>query len=304
MGRMTIVTAALGLVAAQLATAGEVSTPDEVFVGHAPDWTVSPAIFETDGSRSSNVMLTQATYAEGGAPTWALVAPYVWAPMMDGTVGVNGNTSNVNLSFSDLLDLIPDLNGAAMGHVEAGRGNGGFLLEALLLELSPTRRGPLGGRTTVTSELTVIEALGTLRLIGNAPGTPPSEFSLDVLGGLRYYDVTGGIRDNPIIGPTVVDEQSENWVDLVVGARTGVALTENLGGFVRGDIAGFGIGTSSQFTWNLTAGFKYACVSHPGWSAILGYRVLDIDETKYSGAERFVFDVRIHGPILALTYEF
>lgn len=293
----------LAVTVAQIAAAGQVSSPDDVFIGTTADWTVASAA-SSRGGASSNVALTQAG-GSGGSPTWALAAPYVWLPMADGTVGANGNTANVNLSFSDLLDLLPDLNGALMGHVEVGKGPRGLLFDALFLELSPSRRGPLGGKIQTTNEMSVIEALGTLRLIGAAPGEgPPSDFAFDILGGLRYYDVNGEIRVVPLIGPIVTNAQSENWVDIVLGARAGVVFTESLSGFVRGDIAGFGIGTSSQFTWNLQAGFEYTCASHPGWSAALGYKILDIDEVKYSGAERFVFDVRLHGPFVALTYRF
>lgn len=285
--------------AIESARAGELSPPERVFAVTTADWTST-----ADGNRSSDILLTQ---AGGGSasPTWALVAPYVWAPMMDGTLGVNGNTANVNLSFSDLLDLVPDLNGAAMGHVEVGRGPRGLILDALFLELSPTRRAPLGGKVTTSVEMTLIEMLGTLRLIGNAPGEGPrSDLTFDLLGGLRYYDVAGEITDRPVLGPNITRSQNENWVDLVIGGRADVALTQNLGGFVRGDVGGFGIGTSSKLTWNVQGGFEYACTNFPGWSGILGYRVLDIDEVKYSGAQRFIFNMRIHGPFVALNYRF
>jgi hypothetical protein len=225
--------------------------------------------------------------------------------MLDGTMGVNGVTADVNMSFSDLLDLLSDLNGAAMGHVEVGKGPTGLILDAMFLELSPTRRGPLGGKINTSLEMTVIEIMGTLRVLGNAPGEGPrSDLTFDLLGGLRYYDVAGEITDRPVIGPSVTRSQNENWVDLVIGGRSDVALTQNLGGFVRGDVGGFGIGTSSKLAWNVQGGFEYFCTNFPGWSGVLGYRVLDIDEVKYSGAERFVFNMRIHGPFIALNYRF
>jgi len=300
MDRVSLLAAiAAAFITVHSASAGDLTAPDRVFSVSTADWTAAAG-----ESGSSNILLTQAG-GGGASPTWALVAPYVWLPMADGTVGANGDTANVNLSFSDLLDLLPDLNGAAMGHVEVGKGSRGLLVDALFLELSPTRRGPLGDKITITTEMTVIEGLGTLRLLGNAPGEgPPSSFSFDVLGGFRYYDVSGEIRRRPVLGPAVSESQAENWVDLVVGARTSVRLSENIVGFARGDIGGFGIGTSSDLAWNFQTGLEYACVTYPGWSAALGYKILDIDEVKYSGAERFIFDVRLHGPFAALTYRF
>lgn len=292
--------AALIVVSINLGPAAAATTPERVFSATTADWAAA-----ADGDGAAEILLTQTGGNTGAAPTWATVAPYVWAPMMDGTIGVNGDTATVNVSFSDLLDLVPDLNGAAMGHVEVGRGSGGILLDALFLEIAPTRRGPLGGKTSTEIEMTLIEALGTLRLFGNAPGEgPPSDVAFDLLGGLRYYDVAGEITDRPLIGPSVTRSQNENWVDLVIGARSEVALSQNLGGFVRGDVGGFGIGTSSRFTWNIQGGFEFACTDFPGWSGVLGYRVLDIDAVKYSGAQRFIFDMRIHGPFVALNYRF
>lgn len=290
---------AVAFTVCRFGTAAEVVPAGDVFGGTTADWA-------TAGSRpsSANLLLTQSS-SGSASPTWALLAPYLWAPMMDGTVGANGNTANVNLSFSELIDLLPDLNGAAMGHVEVGKGSRGLLLDALVLQVTPTERGPLGGTIDVETNLTVIEALGTLRVLGTAPGEgAPSDVAFDVLGGIRYYDVMGGVTIHPALGPVVSSEQTENWVDLVIGCRTAIALTDSLDGFVRGDIGGFGIGTSSRFAWNLTAGFEYACISHPGWSALLGYRIFDVDQVKYSGAERFVFDVRLHGPFMALAYRF
>lgn len=242
----------------------------------------------------------------GDEQTWVLVAPYLWAPAMKGTIGAGGNLANVDLTLSDLIDLIEDdLNGAVMGHVEVGKGRRGLIFDTMIMQVSPTEPGPLGGTINIESNLTIFEALGMYRALDLDTGRQTlSRVHVDLLGGARYYQVQGGVTIIPVMGPTIVAEQSENWVDIVIGARGGVTLMPGLDGFVRADFGGFGIGTSSKLAWNLIAGIEYACASCPGSSLVLGYRVLDIDESKNSGTQQFVFDVKMQGPFLALAFRF
>lgn len=240
-----------------------------------------------------------------GSETWVLVAPYLWATATKGTVGARGQTAPVDVSLSDLVELIPDLNGAFMGHVEVGRGSTGLIFDGLLMQLSPSERGPAGGKITLDVGTTILESLGMVRIVDLQTASPSdSRFVVDLLGGARYYQVQNGIRIDPLVGPTVRADMTKDWVDVVVGARTAMTLTTGLEGFVRGDIGGFGFGTSSTLAWNLTTGVEYACPALPGSSLILGYRVLDIDETQESRANRFVYDVTMHGPFTALAYRF
>ncbi len=242
----------------------------------------------------------------GDDQTWVVVAPYLWAPAMKGTVGAGGNLANVDLTLSDLFDLIEDdLNGAVMGHVEVGKGPRGLIFDTLIMQVSPTEPGPLGGTVSIESNLTIFEVLGMYRVLDMNTGRQTlSRVKFDLLGGARYYQVQGGVTIIPVQGPTIVAEQSENWVDLVVGARGAVTIVDGLDAFLRADFAGFGIGTSSKLAWHLVAGVEYACGFCPGSSLLLGYKLLDIDESKYSGAQQFVFDVKLQGPFLALAFRF
>ncbi|QDT53590.1 hypothetical protein Pan44_16120 [Caulifigura coniformis] len=237
--------------------------------------------------------------------TWVLVAPYVWATAQNGTIGARGRTVPIDLSLAELVDLIPDLNGAAMGHLEVGKGNAGLVFDALLMQIETSDRLPGGGRFSYETSSTILESLGMLRVVDvpNAEG-PGSFVTVDLLGGARYYQVENDLRITPAGGATVQADMTKDWVDLVVGARTEVAITSELSGFLRADFGGFGIGTSSDLAWNLTTGAEYACSALPGSSLVLGYRILSIDETQKSGANRFVYDVTLHGPFTAIAFRF
>ncbi len=286
------------------------------FAGDAGDGLVGsnspPRIISSDGGHIHDGGDIQLVQHSGAIPqsvedsqTWVVVAPYLWAPAVKGTVGALGTKQNVDLTLSELIDLIPDLNGAFMGHVEVGKGPRGLIVDAMIMEVSPTERGPLGGKVTVESNTTILEFLGMYRVVDlGTSGDSAPPVRVDVLGGVRYYDVETGLTVKPLQGPTVAIEQAENWVDLVVGARGAVTLVQGLDAFLRADVGGFGIGTSSKLAWNLVTGVEYACAAWPGSSLLLGYKVLDIDESKYSGVQHFVFDVKLQGPFLALGFRF
>jgi hypothetical protein len=241
---------------------------------------------------------------ESTSGTWVLVAPYVWATAQHGTIGAAGRTAPVDLSLADLVELIPDLNGAAMGHVEVGKGKFGLIFDAMLMKVEPSENLPGGGEIDIESSSTILESLAMLRVVDVPDEDAGSFVTVDLLSGLRYYQVQNAFRLDPVVGPTIAADISKDWVDLLVGARTAVAITSELSGFLRADFAGFGIGTSSDLTWNLTTGAEYACPSLPGSSLVLGYRILSIDETQGQGTDRFIYDVTLQGPFTAIAFRF
>ncbi len=276
----------------------------------APSRAGAPAIrlagVDSAGSRSTVVQVGMTPVTSDSDETWVLVAPYVWTPAMKGTIGARGVTAPIDVSLSDLYDILfDDLNGAAMAHVEVGKGNFGLIFDALLMEIHPSQRGPLGGQIKLDVGATILESMAMARLVDmETEAGPNGRFTVDVLGGARYYQVQNAIRINPPIGPTVQADLSKDWVDLVFGARTSVTVLPGLDGFLRADFGGFGIGTSSKFTWNLIAGTSWELPNHPGTSMVLGYRILDINETQQSGPQEFEFDVKMHGPFAALSFAF
>jgi hypothetical protein len=237
--------------------------------------------------------------------TWVLVAPYVWAPAQHGRIGARGVSAPIDVSLADLIDLIPDLNGAFMAHVEVGKGNKGLIFDSMLMKVEPSERGPNGAVFTLETSSTILETLAMYRMINiETDAATGSHWMVDLLGGARYYQVQNGIRINPPIGPTVQADLSKDWVDLVFGARTMVTVVPGIDGFLRADFGGFGIGTSSDLAWNLTTGIEYACESHPGTSLVLGYRILDISETQKSGPQQFLYNVKMQGPFMAIAFRF
>ena len=115
----------------------------------------------------------------------------------------------------------------------------------------------------------------------------------DVSLGGRYFYLNNEI-DFPMLNDV---DGSTDFVDLTIGGRYGMELTERLGFVLEGDVGGFDIGSSSQFAWN-ALGVAFYDVGKRG-RVLAGYRDLDADRDK--GGSTGV-EMAVHGPVLG--YEF
>lgn len=99
-------------------------------------------------------------------------------------------------------------------------------------------------------------------------------------------------------GGKITEETSTWWVDPLVGARVAVELRRPLSFVVNGNIGGFGIGSASEFSWEVMGAFTWSLGDN--LTAALGYRALDL--RKANGD--LEIDMLMHGPILGLIYHF
>jgi hypothetical protein len=231
-----------------------------------------------------------------------IVIPYFWLASLDGDTTVKGVKSSVNLSGSDLLDML-DYGGEV--HVEAWKGRWGIFLDPTFLKLSADGHvnRPLVGRIDVDVDLKEwLVEFGGLYTLGKWPiGANGKRLSLDLLGGGRYWYMKGKLNaDIPLLGLSRRVEQSKDWIDPIVGARLRADLSNKLSLAVRGDIGGFSVG--SDFTWNASAIFGYQFSQTV--SAWLGYRGLGVDYESGSGFSKFKYDVIMQGPIVGLGFRF
>lgn len=235
---------------------------------------------------------------------WWVVAPYVWIPGIKGQITTFGVQQNISIDTSDVLSHLHDANGALQLHLESGVGQYGLIVDTNIIRMSQTRSFT-GGALDFDLQQTLLEVLGMYRMLEvPSEGMQKQSASVDLLGGARYYNFTNGLNvtfTDPTI-PTVPLGQSASWVDLVVGVRGRAPITQGLDGFLRADIGGFGIGTSSTFAWNLIAGLDWHPTDH--LSFLAGYRVLDIDESQGSGTAEFAFNAKMQGPFIAFALRY
>jgi hypothetical protein len=264
--------------------------------GLAPVPMVQPAPMPAAQAAPPATALTTPTPAECLGQCegpWTVVAPYAWIFGMQGNVGAGFRSVPVDLSVGDALSQVDKLKGAAQLHVETGYGKYGLLVDLTYLKIQP-----LDGLVTVESRSTILELLGIYRVIDT--GRAPGGVTLDMLGGVRWYRFTNSIQGN-VFG-LLSAERSSSWTDLVIGARVGVQVTENLGLFARGDLGGYGIGDSSDKAINWTIGYEYHCSENV--SFLGGWRSLQIDREVGSGRERSLIDATLAGPFVAFALRF
>jgi hypothetical protein len=226
--------------------------------------------------------------------------PYVFAAAMDGRVGVRGVTSDVDASFSDIVD---DLNSGFMGFFTASKGPWTFGLEAVYMKLSDegskSVSGPFGqvtvdGALNVTSKLYVYQGSVAYRVLDNTT-------AIDMVGALRITMLDTDARvvlstDPAIIFPGGVTSasDSDSWTDAVVGVRALHPLNKQWSLLGYADVGGGGSDLTYQFmigaNWDFSSNFN----------AKVGYRQLYWDYKN----EGTIWDITASGPYLGLGMRF
>lgn len=215
---------------------------------------------------------------------------YLWALGMDGSMTVRGQEADVDIGFSDIFD---NLDLALSAHVEANKRDSrwGWFFDLYWADLGKEFEQVTG---EFDMQMAYVELAGDYDL--------SQDFQAFL--GLRYTSMDLTLEFDPEIPvppqiPTRVDG-SQSWTDLMVGGRWKADLGERWRFWVRGDLAGFGISSSSDLTWNVML-MGHVMISKR-FAFVFGYRWLDIDYVNED--DDFAMDVRQEGPVLAFNYSF
>lgn len=240
------------------------------------------------------------------------VAPYVWAAGLEGDVTFRNLKTDVDVSFSDILD---NLDIAALGHAELRKDRLSLFVDAIYLKMGadatvPVSIGPItrGIGVDAESEVIIGEFGAFYRVadwvLGDGEDVDRT-LSLEVLGGGRYvsleheFDLTLAL---PFLGATFsrTVTLSDDWIDPIVGLRAVGDLGHGFALRVRGDVGGFGVG--SDFTWNALGLIAYDVTDSVTVGA--GYRALYFDYDDGSGINAVAYDVTMHGPLFGAEFRF
>ena len=94
-------------------------------------------------------------------------------------------------------------------------------------------------------------------------------------------------------------DQSESWVEPLVGARIGLDLTDRFAIAGEANVGGFGVG--SDLAWNAQAFLGYRTILFGRQTTFaIGYRALHQD---YDHND-FEWDVTMHGPVIGTAVRF
>ncbi len=210
---------------------------------------------------------------------------YLWGVSMSGKVTSGPVSAPLDIRFSD---AVSDLEGIFTLHYEGAKGNWGIIADYSFLNLGPSAAIP-GTPVVLDVDMknTIAEVAGLYRFGPNNPW--------QLLAGYRTYqlDVTISGLPAPLPMPLVIDETIN---DFFVGGRYLREINDKWSFVGRADV---GAG-DSDLVWNVFAAFDYRFTKL--LSGIVGWKVLDYDVDRGSGAETFKYDMHHSGPLFALAF--
>jgi opacity protein-like surface antigen len=228
--------------------------------------------------------------------------PYFWMPDADFTGTMSGQSTDIKISFDDIIDNIDDLDLVVFsGRLEAWKGDWGLFVDGTYMdvEYDDSFTSPIGG-VDINMDIDdhILDFGATYKLYKVPLEENGSRMvTLAPLGGVRYHRLKQKANLNFVkIGG------AEEWVEPFIGAQLKYDLAKTLDVGVRADYGGFGMGSASDHTWNFLAGIDWKF--RKKMSLKLVYRVYDIDYSRHSGNKEFGMDGQLRGPLIGLTIDF
>jgi hypothetical protein len=206
---------------------------------------------------------------------------YLWGVSMSGNMTSGPITVPLEIEFSD---AVSDLEGIFTFHYEGAKGNWGIIADYSFLNLAPSAAIP-GTPAVIDVDMknTIAEVAGLYRFGADNPW--------QLLAGYRTYQLDVTISGLPV--PVIIDETIN---DLFIGGRYVRKINDKWSFLGRADI---GAG-DSDLVWNAVLAFDYRFTRL--LSGFAGWRVLDYDVDRGSGANTFKYDMNHSGPVLALAF--
>jgi hypothetical protein len=148
--------------------------------------------------------------------------------------------------------------------------------------------GPLFSSVDPNQKLFLLTPAGGYRMLDNGRA------SVDVVGGIRYWNLTSELEFQPgrLAGRSV--EDSRGWVDGILGVRGTAYLPRKWWVTGYADAGGGG----SNFTYQIL-GIGGVDI-HKHYALAFGYRYLNVDYDK----DHFLFDTAMKGPLFGFAFKF
>jgi hypothetical protein len=210
------------------------------------------------------------------------MTPYIWVMTRDGNAALGPIAFDIHTTTKDLLEGL-EMTLQLQG--EARKGKNLILTDVFY------------ARVHKDSEELPLRIKNPMFVVVAAAGRTFKE-RFDVYGGIRYYHVKLTLDFTPTNFPDVTGQGE--WVDPIVGGRAAFPIGEKLTFAARGDIGGFGAGSTFTFmvqpslTWQL----------RPNLGMLVGYRLLNINYETGEGNTFFKYDVPHAGLGFGFTLSF
>ena len=217
------------------------------------------------------------------------VTPYLLTTGVNGTIGEQGRTADVDASFGD---IVHHLNMAAMVYFDARFGRWRALVDNLYTDISDARAtpGPLFSSVKVATKMWIVDPEAGYAIVRKEGK------ELDATAGVRIWN----LENNVTLFRTglQVDRGSgtRSLVDPVVGMRFSSDVGQKMFVFAKADIGGFDAGASVDWQAFGGAGFKF----NDRIVVSAGYRYLSVDYSPNNA----IFDVHLNGDLLGIGFRF
>jgi hypothetical protein len=199
-----------------------------------------------------------------------ITTAYGWFPGVSTTVETPVGEVEAEVDFDEVLET---LDIAFLGAFEARKGRLSLIGDLQYFDISAESATPIGvvfSDAEVDSQMVLFSAYATYAI------TDSDDLRVDVGGGVRVTDATIKTRlRRQDASPDLLVEADSSWADVLIAARVNRRFNEKWYGVAYADAGGFGIGDSSDLTWQVSAGLGYRF--NDNWSAVGGYRHLTID---------------------------
>lgn len=223
-------------------------------------WTLLPAAMAVAAPGSAA--------AEG---KWDYTATlYGWFPGVSTTVETPFGEVESEADFDEIWET---LDIAFFAALEARTGRLSLVGDLQFFDVGAEAEPPnttLFSAAEVDAQMVLFSAYATYALVDKA------NLRFDVGAGLRYIDAS---VDTHLFGqgatPDASFSRDGGWTDVLIAARVNHQFNRRWYGVAYADVGGFGIGDSSDLTWQAFAGGGYRF--NESWSAVGGYRHLSIE---------------------------
>ena len=218
------------------------------------------------------------SYADNHSSSWTFEGGiYAFVPVsVDDDSTVDGGTVDLGMGLDDVLAM---LKFAASGRFEGWNDNHnnsvgafGFVVDAWYvdLELDATAGGGDVEADITQGSVDLLAGYRFAPLMMNVSSNQALTF--DIIGGVRYNYLKQKVKVSlALAAPFTADlGTSKNWFEPVIGARANYKLNDRWNLIVRGDVAGFDINDSTE--WSATG-----IVAWRAWentSLRLGYKCI------------------------------
>jgi hypothetical protein len=223
------------------------------------------------------------------------IGPYLIIPFMTGSVTLRNQPVDVNVNTGDILKA---LNWGLFLYFEAAHPKFSIITDLLYVNLGRGAQLPVSNRP---ADLTIQQVAAEAVFLGRIVNW----FELG-FGGRVNFVQSGLTAPAGTVLPSINLDLRQTWFDPLMALRLSVPFKDRhwrLG--VYFDFGGFGLG--STYAWKVQpyAGYRFDGIKgHRVFELALAFRAFGMKYETGSGANRYVYDLIMYGPVIGFLFHF